>query len=205
MELPPVGTCELLRVLSPHIPDDFINERFPRQRREGRRLGFNSAQLWRVHLLVLLTRTFSFNALIRCLREQESWRKFARLPNRFAIPEAHMLNNFRQALGVSGFRQINRHLLLELLTHAPLNPTTVAFIDATDLPASTEDKKNKPGTGRRGGQPWERVPSGRAKPVFSSAIKSTRCDCGSVATPRRSCWHPWYLGPRPHMCLKVTF
>jgi hypothetical protein len=26
-----------------------------------------------------------------------------------------------------------------------------------------------------------------------------------VATPRRSCWHPWYLGPRPHMCLKVTF
>ncbi len=141
MELPPVGTCELLRVLSPHIPDDFINERFPRQRREGRRLGFNSAQLWRVHLLVLLTRTFSFNALIRCLREQEPWRKFARLPNRFTIPEAHMLNNFRQALGVSGFRQINRHLLLELLTHAPLNPATVAFIDATDLPASTEDKK----------------------------------------------------------------
>jgi hypothetical protein len=26
-----------------------------------------------------------------------------------------------------------------------------------------------------------------------------------VATPRRSCWHPWYLGSRPHMCLKVTF
>lgn len=203
MELPPVGTCELLRVLSPHIPDDFINERFPRQRREGRRLSFSSAQLWRVHLLVLLTRTFSFNGLIRCLREQEQWRNFAHLPNRFTIPEAHMLNNFRQALGVSGFRQINNHLLGELLPQSPLNPTTVAFIDATDLPASTEDKKNKPGSGRRGVRLWERALSGRAKPVFSSATKSTRYDCGLAATPRRSCWHPWCAGPRRPMCLKV--
>ena len=111
MKLPPVGTCELLRVLSPHIPDDFINERFARQRREGRRLRFSSAQLWRVHLLVLLTRTFSFNALIRCLPEQEQWRRFAHLPNRFTIPDVRMLNDFRRALGVGGFRQINNHLL----------------------------------------------------------------------------------------------
>ena len=141
MELPPVGTCELLRVLSPHIPDDFINERFARQRREGRRLRFSSAQLWRVHLLVLLTRTFSFNALIRCLPEQEQWRRFAHLPNRSAIPDVRMLNDFRRALGVGGFRQINNHLVGELLNQAPLNATAVAFIDATDLPASTEDKK----------------------------------------------------------------
>lgn len=147
MELPPVGTCELLRVISPYIPDGFINERFARQRREGRRLRFSSAQLWRVHLLVLLTRTFSFNALIRCLSEQEQWRRFAHLPNRFTIPDVRMLNDFRRALGVSGFRQINDHLLWELLNQAPLNATTVAFIDATDLPASTEDKKNKPATG----------------------------------------------------------
>lgn len=205
MELPPVGTCELLRVLSPHIPDDFINARFARQRREGRRLNFRSAQLWRVHLLVLLTRTFSFNALIRCLREQEQWRKFAHLPNRFTIPEARMLIEFRRALGVGGFRQINNYLLGELLTHAPLNPITVAFIDATDLPASTEDKKNKLGIGLRSGRPWERALSGRAKPVFSSAIKSTRYDCGLAAIPRRSCWHLWCAGPRRHMCLKVTF
>ena len=141
MELPAVGTCELLRVLSPHIPDDFINERFARQRREGRRLRFSSAQLWRVHLLVLLTRSFSFNALIRCLPEQESWRRFAHLPNRFAIPDVRMLNDFRRALGVAGFRQINNHLIWELLKCASLNPTSVAFIDATDLPASAEDKK----------------------------------------------------------------
>ena len=57
MQLPAVGTSELLRVLSPYIPDDFINERFARRRREGRRARFSPAQLWRVHLLVLLTRT----------------------------------------------------------------------------------------------------------------------------------------------------
>ena len=204
MKLPPVGTCELLRVLSPHIPDDFINERFARQRREGRRLRFSSAQLWRVHLLVLLTRTFSFNALIRCLPEQEQWRRFAHLPNRSTIPDVRMLNDFRRALGVGGFRQINNHLVGELLNQAPLNATAVAFIDATDLPASTEDKKNKLAIGLRSGQHWERALVGRAKRVFSLATRSIRSDCGLVVTRRRSCWHPWSAGPRPHMCLKAT-
>ena len=204
MELPPVGTCELLRVLSPHIPDNFINECFARQRREGRRLRFSSAQLWRVHLLVLLTRTFSFNALIRCLPEQEQWRRFAHLPNRSAIPDVRMLNDFRRALGVGGFRQINNHLLGEVLTQAPLNATSVAFIDATDLPASAEDKKNKRAIGLRSGRPWERALVGQAKHVFSLVIRSTRSDCGLVVTPRRSCWHPWSAGPRPHTCLKAT-
>ena len=194
MELPPVGTCELMRVLSPFIPDDFINERFARQRREGRRLRFSAAQLWRVHLLVLLTRTFSFNALIRGLSEQEQWRRFAHLPNRFAIPDARMLNDFRRALGVSGFRQVNNHLLEELLSQAPLQPTTVAFIDATDLPASTEDKKNKPENGPPSGPRWERALADRAKLGFSSATKSTLCDSGLVATPRRSCSRPWSAG-----------
>lgn len=191
MELPPVGTCELLRVLSPHIPDDFINERFARQRREGRRRCFSSAQLWRVHLLALLTRTFSFNALTRCLPKEEQWRKFAHLPNRFTIPDVRMLNDFRRVLGVGGFRQINNCLLWELLSHAPLHQTTVAFIDATDLPASTEDKKNKPAIGLRSGRHWERALADRANPVFSSATKSTRSACGLVVIPRRSCWRPW--------------
>jgi len=204
MELPAVGTCELLRVLSPRIPDDFINEHLARQRREGRRLRFSSTQLWRVHLLVLLTRTFSFNALIRCLREQESWRRFAHLPNRFAIPDVRMLNDFRRALGVAGFRQINDHLVWELLKNAPLNPTTVAFIDATDLPASAEDKKNKPEVGLHFGRHWEHALGDRAKPVFLSVIKNTRCDCGLAATTRQSCWHLWCAGPHRRMCLKAT-
>lgn len=178
MELPAVGTCELLRVLSPHIPDNFINERFARQRREGRRLRFSSAQLWRVHLLALLTRTFSFNALIRCLPEQETWRRFAHLPNRFAIPDARMLNDFRRVVGVAGFRRINDHLIWELLKCAPLNQTSVAFIDATDLPASTEDKKNKPGAGPRFGRHWEHALAAQVKLVFSSATRSTHCVCG---------------------------
>src|SRR5262245_16228679 len=98
MQLPPVGTHELLRVLSPYVPDEFINQHFALQRREGRRRRFCAAQLWRVHLLVLLTRTFSFNALVRALPEQEQWRRFAHLPNRFAIPDVRMLSDFRRAL-----------------------------------------------------------------------------------------------------------
>jgi hypothetical protein len=46
-------------------------------------------------------------------------------------------------LGASGFRQINNHLTARLLTMAPLNAITVAFIDATDLPANTTFKKNE--------------------------------------------------------------
>jgi hypothetical protein len=143
MQLPPVGTSKLLQLLSPFIPDAFINDRFTFRQREGRRLRFSAAQLWRVHLLVSLTRTFSFNALVRALAEQESWRRFAHLPNRFTVPDVRMLHEFRVALGAIGFRQINNHLLAELLAMAPLNPITVAFIDATDLPANTAFKKNE--------------------------------------------------------------
>lgn len=203
MELPPVGTCELLRVLSPYIPDHFINEQLARQQREGRPLRLSSAQLWRVHLLVLLTRTFSFNALVRCLPEQEQWRRFARLPNRFAIPDVRMLSDFRRGLGVSGFRRINDHLLGELLSQSPLNASTVAFIDATDLPASTEDKKNKPETGLHFGRPWERARAVRAKRGFLSATKSTRYDYGLADTLRRSCWPRWSAGPPQRTCLKA--
>lgn len=199
MQLPPVGTSELLRILSPHIPDEFINERFSRQRREGRRLRFNAAQLWRVHLLVLLTRTFSFNALVRLLPEQEQWRRFAHLPNRFALPDVRMLSDFRRCLGAAGLRQINDHLLWELLVHAPLNKTAVAFMDATDLPASTEDKKNNPERGPRVEPPWEPVRAGRVRPVSSSATKSIPCGCGSAATRRGSCLHRWSPGRRRPM------
>ncbi len=205
MQLPPVGTNELLRVLSPHVPDEFINEHFSRQQREGRRLRFCAVQLWRVHLLVLLTRTFSFNALVRALPEQEQWRRFANLPNRFAIPDVRMLHEFRRAMGTTGLRQINNPLLEEVLVHALLNETTVAFMDATDLPASTEDKKNKPETGLRIEPRWEPAPVVRAKPVSLSATKSTRFGSGSAVTPARSCLRRWFPGPRLPMCPRVIY
>ncbi len=194
MQLPPVGTSKLLQLLSPFIPDAFINDRFTFRQREGRRLRFSAAQLWRVHLLVSLTRTFSFNALVRALAEQESWRRFAHLPNRFTVPDVRMLHEFRVALGAIGFRQINNHLLAELLAMAPLNPITVAFIDATDLPANTAFKKKRMGIGRRGGRPWGRVRAVRVKPASSSATKNIASGFGSVATGRRSCWPRWYRG-----------
>lgn len=205
MRLPPVGTNELLRVLSPHVPDEFINEHFAWQQREGRRLRFCAAQLWRVHLLVLLTRTFSFNGLVRALSEQEQWRRFAKLPNRFAVPDVRMLHEFRRAMGATGLRQINNHLLEEVLVHAPLNETAVAFIDATDLPASTEDKKNKPETGLLAEPHWERAPVVRAKPASSSATRSILFGSGSAATLRRSCLPRWSPGPRRPTCQRVIY
>jgi len=203
MQLPPVGTIDLLRLLSPYIPDDIINQCLPRQRREGRRLRFSSAQLWRVHLLVLITRSFSFNALLRSLPEQEQWRRFAHLPNRFAIPDVRMLSDFRRAVGAAGFRQINDHLLGKILLVAPLNERTVAFIDATDLPASTEDKKNKPATGPRAGRRSVLVPSARAKLAFLSVTKSTRCGSGSVGTSHPFFSRPWSPGSRRPTCLRA--
>jgi Transposase domain (DUF772) len=172
MQLPPVGTSELLKVLSPHIPDDFINQRFALQRREGRRLRFSAAQLWRVHLLVLLTHTFSFNALVRRLVEQEQWRRFAHLRNRFAVPDVRMLSDFRRALGAGGLRQINRYLLLELLASAPLNPITVAFIDATDLPANTAFKKNKRTLDRPSGDAGGAIPPAGQNPFLRRLQKT---------------------------------
>src|ERR1035441_9043029 len=42
--LPPTGTAALLRELSPHVPDDFINQLLPRSRGRGRRRQFSPAQ-----------------------------------------------------------------------------------------------------------------------------------------------------------------
>ena len=52
MNLPPVGTHQLLERLSPYAPDDFIAGIYPRQFTGGRRHALSAAQLWRTHLLV---------------------------------------------------------------------------------------------------------------------------------------------------------
>src|SRR5450759_4750379 len=78
--LPPTGTAALLRELSPHVPDDFINQLLPRSRGRGRRRQFSPAQLWRLHQLALLNPVHSFNLLVPMLPEQKDWRSFAQLP-----------------------------------------------------------------------------------------------------------------------------
>jgi hypothetical protein len=113
--LPPMGTSALLRSLSPYIPDDFINQLQLRSRGGGRRHAFSLAQLWRVHLLALLTPVHSFNLLCRLLPEQRAWRRFAHLPNRRRVPDVRMLHEFREQVGVAGLRRINDQLLQPLL------------------------------------------------------------------------------------------
>jgi hypothetical protein len=63
-----------------------------------------------MHLLALLTPVHSFNLLIQMLPEQQEWRRLARLPNRFSIPDVWTLHQLRQRMRVSGLRCINEQL-----------------------------------------------------------------------------------------------
>jgi hypothetical protein len=141
--LPQTGTVALLELLSPHLDDRFINDLFPRQPCQGRHASFSPAQLLRVQLLQLLTPAHSGNLLIKLLPENRGWRDFARLPSKRCLPDAKMLHQFRERLDLIKLRQINRQLLTPIL--ADLDPArkTVAIIDATDLPASTNCFKKK--------------------------------------------------------------
>jgi len=193
--LPPTGTAALLRELSPHVPDDFINQLLPRSRGRGRRRRFSPAQLWRLHQLAVLSPVHSFNLLVQMLPEQKDWRSFAHLPNRHAIPDVWMLNQFRACMGVSGFRQINQHLLEPLLPKGTEGTVSVALIDATDLPASASGhKKSAPGAIRLSTRPLVRARSRRAKAVSSWVTRSTRSGCGFSVMNVGSCWCHWSVG-----------
>ena len=141
LTLPPVGTSRLLELVSPYAPDDFIAEVCPRHFTGGRRHTLSAAQLWRTHLLAVLTSTHSLNLLVTQLPEQGAWRRFARL--RSTLPTARMLHEFRQTVGVSGLRAINQHLVGRLLQRTGLQPHAVALMDATDLPAACSGFKKK--------------------------------------------------------------
>ena len=149
--LPAVGTNELLRLLSAHIPDDLINQLLPPRRGRGRRCCFSAAQLWRVHLLLPLTGKHSYNSLVRSLPEQTAWRRFAHLPNRSRTPDVRMLHEFRCDFGISGMRVINDALVQKSLSYLRSEQKSVCVIDATDLPAATADKKKTVGSGRPSG------------------------------------------------------
>lgn len=139
--LPTTGTAELLTRLSPFVPNQFINTLLPPARGSGRRRAFSAAQLWRTHLLAVLTPARSFNDVVALLPEQRAWRHFAQLPHRQRIPDVRMLHEFRYRAGVWALRAINVELVRPLLGHLRPQSMSVAVIDATDLPASTSDKK----------------------------------------------------------------
>jgi len=152
--LPAVGTMALLERLTAFVPDDFINTKWPNPRQRGPRWHFSTAQLWRVHLLALLMGGRSFNSIQRSLSEQRPFRSFAHLRNERTIPGVRMLYECRQRLGVGGFRAINDHLSGQVLKMAALRETSVALIDATDLPANTRDKKKMATYGAPNVQRW---------------------------------------------------
>lgn len=135
------GTAQLLEQLSGFVPDEFINAQLLPKPRLGRRSLYSPAQLYRVHLLALLTSAHSFNLLVALLKENRSWRRFARLAHRERVPDAKMLHQFRAAAGVAGLRRINEHLLAGLLDSCRGERKTVAIIDSTDLPAATNAYK----------------------------------------------------------------
>lgn len=142
-DLPATGTVALLELLDPFVPDDFINECWPPGPTGGRHREHTAAQLFRVHLLSLLSPVHSVNLLVKMLREQRAWRKFAGLRCQNRVPDVRMLHEFRGRVGVTGLRRINQHLLAPLVAAYTWQPWAVGLIDATDLPAACVGFKKK--------------------------------------------------------------
>src|ERR1022692_2128585 len=142
-DLPATGTAALLELLDPFVPDDFINECWPTRPTGGRRRDYSAAQLYRVHLLSLLTPVHSLNLLVKMLPEQRAWRKFAGLRRQTQVPGVRVLHEFRCRVGVTGLRRINQHLLAPLVAAYAWQPWSVGLIDATDLPAACGGFKKK--------------------------------------------------------------
>src|ERR1700740_1305651 len=136
-ELAITGSETLLKELTAFIPDDFVNELVGRRGGPGRRSQWSPAQLYRLLLLTVLTPAHSSNLLVELLKEQHGWRKVARLKNRFRVPVASQLHDFRQLRGVAGLRRINEYLLRVLLDSFPGDRLAIGLIDSTDLPAAT--------------------------------------------------------------------
>ena len=142
-QLPQTGTEDFLELLSPFVPDDYLDQHWPRFKTGGRRYGFTASQLFRLHLLALISPVHSFNLLIRMLPEQKAWRRFAHVHSQDHVPGVRMLNSFRETIGVDGLRQVNAQLLEPIIGSLAGCQGAAALIDATDLPASCSGFKKK--------------------------------------------------------------
>jgi hypothetical protein len=109
------GSAALLEELFPFVPDDLINSFFAGRRSRRRPREFSPAQLYRTTLLASLTPAHSYNLLVQLLPENKAWRAFAHLRNKWTIPDAKMLHEFCDRLGVAKLRRVNEHLLQPLL------------------------------------------------------------------------------------------
>lgn len=198
--LPVTGSNQLLDLLDPYVPDDFINDHCNVRPVRGPRWQFSPAQLWRTHLLALLTPVHSFNLLTQLLPEQRAWRGFARLRNRHGTPDVRILNAFRAAAGVGRLRQINEAILQPLIQTAALWQNATALIDATDLPAACSGFKKKTQAPTPLIAPrWADAHSRPVRAAGSSATKSTAFASGGGSIRPQSCWCRWSVGSRQPM------
>jgi len=182
------GTPELLRCVSPYIPDDFINEQLPLGPTGGRRRAFSAAQLWRTHLLALLTPAHSVNLVLELLPGQTAWREFAHLCHHQRVPDVRMMHEFRARMGVAGLRRINARLLEPLLASVLARQDTIALIDATDLPASCSGfKKRAPVPILPSGPLWAGAPSRPARAAGLSVTRNIPFGCGGRTIGRPCC------------------
>ena len=129
----------------------------------------------------------SSNLLCTLLPEQRAWRRFAHLPNRNRLPNARQLHEFRHRLTPRILRQINEQLLLRLLGGWPKDQLGIGLIDATDLPAATNEYKKTTMASLHIKPRWEDAPKRPDRVDGSSAIKNTLYDFGWHTTRSRSC------------------
>jgi len=184
--LPMTGTAQLLSLLDLFVPDSFINEELNTRPARGPRRYFSAAQLWRTHLLTVLTPVHSLNQLVALLPEQRAWRSFARLPHRQSIPDVRMLNEFRARAGVGGLRKINDQLRGSLIQRAMDWPQAVALMDATDLEAACGGfKKKTPKATVRTVPDWASAPTSPGRAAGMWVTRNTHCACGGANTHRR--------------------
>ena len=195
-----------MTLLSPYVPDTFINELVPRHRGRGRRQQLSSAQLYRISLLSVLTPVHAFNHLVRLLPEQRAWRRFAQLSNRQAVPDVWMLNHFRERCGVRELRLINEQLLTPMLPKSTSENPALALIDATDLEAACSGhKKRRPDAIRLNTPRWEDGRSNADAVVASSGTKSTPFDSGCAVINVAYCSCRWSVGLHPLIMARAVF
>lgn len=191
MPLPVTGTPQLLEVLADYVPDDFLNQTLPGTRPGGRHRDWSPAQLFRTSLLLLLTPARSFNLLCKLLPTQRAWRRFAHLPRAWHTPNVRQLHEFRAGLSPQLLRAVNAHLLRPLLHDWSAELPGIGLMDATDLPAATQEYKKSPAVNSLlTARPWGAAPRRPVKARGLSVTRSTPFGCGCPSTGTPWCWFP---------------